>query len=127
MESGLGVSRSPTDQIASLMLNGLVPAVFLVLIADLAEDGDATQNGVACLERGDEVVRVVIDAVADIPGAVDTRLQRQPAEILAAAQHREAAMRRVVCGRARSWPGPLLAEIGSSSAGNTGRNSRACD
>ena len=25
MESGRGVSRSPTDQIASLMVNGLVP------------------------------------------------------------------------------------------------------
>ena len=89
--------------------------VFLVLIADLAKEGDATQNGVACLECGDEAVRVVIDAVADILGAVDTRLQRQPAEILTAAHHRKAAMRRVIFGRARAALAEFraaLAEIG---------------
>ena len=98
MESGRGVSRSPTDQIASLIAERVGAGVFLVLIADLAEEGDATQNGVACLECGDETVRVVIDAVAGILGAVDTRLQRQPTEILAAAHHRKAAMRRVIFG-----------------------------
>jgi hypothetical protein len=72
----------------------------LVFVANFTEHGHAPQNGVARLKRGEEVVCVVVNAVADIPSAVYACLERYAAEILPAAHQRKAAMRSVVCGRA---------------------------